>query len=94
MKLQKQQQHSPDTEIIVEVKNCAKKQARHLGLIRVLERKIKLFKQNPKLPGLHVEKLEPRPLGHWSFRINIQYRARFIKESNNKIVIFRVEDYH
>jgi len=79
---------------IVEVQNNARKQAIKLGISKRLDKQIELFKENPKLPGLNVEKLEPRRLEHWSFRINRQYRARFVKLRQRTIRIITVEDYH
>lgn len=42
------------------------------------QKQIELFSQNPKHPSLHLELLEPRQHGIYSFRIDKKYRAIFV----------------
>ncbi|MBF8280373.1 MAG: uncharacterized protein HW383_146 [Candidatus Magasanikbacteria bacterium] len=41
------------------------------------EKQERIFLLNPFYPSLHTEKLEPKHLGIWSFRIDDQYRVAF-----------------
>lgn len=46
-------------------------------LTKKLAKQIKLLEENPKHPSLNTEKLEPKELGFYSFRIDRKYRAIF-----------------
>lgn len=48
------------------------------NLDRKWEKTKKLFEQNVRHPSLHVELLEPRWRGTYSFRLDRQYRGLFI----------------
>lgn len=46
-------------------------------LTKKLAKQIKLLEENPKHPSLNTEKLEPKELSLYSFRIDRKYRAIF-----------------
>ena len=48
------------------------------SLQKKFKKQIELFSQNPKHPSLHVELLEPKQHGIYSFRIDRKYRALFV----------------
>ncbi len=48
------------------------------NLNKKFQKQIKLFKQNPYYPSLHTERLIPKHLKIYSFRIDKKYRAIFI----------------
>lgn len=45
------------------------------NLRKKFEKQIGILGQNPKHPSLHVELLEPKTKGIWSFRLDRKYRA-------------------
>jgi len=47
------------------------------NLVKKFEKQINLLYSNPHHPGLNLEKLEPKELGLYSFRIDRKYRAVF-----------------
>ena len=52
-------------------------QARHFNVEAKLKKQVLLFLYNPWHPGLHTEKLEPKNVGLYSFRLDKQFRAIF-----------------
>lgn len=54
-----------------------KKRLEKFGLAKRFEKKLRLFEVNPAHPSLNTEKLEPKSVGLYSFRINKKYRAIF-----------------
>ena len=58
-----------------------------LGLGRKFAKQLYLFEANPAHPGLNTEKLEPKAIGLYSFRVDKKYRAIFrIKNGLAEIV--------
>jgi plasmid maintenance system killer protein len=54
-------------------------------------KQLSILAHNPKHPGLHVELLEPKQYGIYSFRVNRKYRALFIfREDLGAIEILNV----
>ncbi len=53
------------------------KQIKKFGIERKCKKQISLLIENPLHPGLNMEKLEPRQVGLYSFRIDKSYRAIF-----------------
>jgi plasmid maintenance system killer protein len=47
------------------------------SLRKKFSKQITLLSENPKHPSLHIELLEPKSKGIYSFRINRKYRALF-----------------
>lgn len=54
------------------------KQLQKYRLESKFEKQLKLLSDNPKHPSLHLELLEPRQHGIYSFRIDRKFRALFI----------------
>lgn len=53
------------------------KQLAKLHLAKKFEKQKTLFETNPAHPSLNTEKLEPKSVGLYSFRIDKKYRAIF-----------------
>ena len=53
------------------------KQIARFGVVSKFEKQKRLFEANPFYPSLHTEKLEPKSVGLYSFRIDQKYRAIF-----------------
>ena len=64
-----------------------KKQIARFGLGSKFEKQKLLFEANSFHPSLHTEKLEPKSVGLYSFRIDRKYRAIFrIRDGMAEIV--------
>lgn len=61
-----------------EVRSDLKRYLGRHNLEKKFAKQLKLFEQNPRHPSLHTERLEPRHLQIYSFRIDKKYRAIFI----------------
>jgi Txe/YoeB family toxin of Txe-Axe toxin-antitoxin module len=59
--------------------------ARH-RLQNKFAKQVKFLQTNPRHPGLHLELLEPKDKGIYSFRVDIKYRALFIYRSDLKSI--------
>lgn len=55
-------------------------------LEKQFNKQLKLLSQNPKHPSLHVELLEPKSCGVYSFRLNIKFRALFVFRDDKKAI--------
>lgn len=55
----------------------AKQQLEKFDLIKKFRKQKGLFESNPSHPSLNTEKLEPKSVGLYSFRIDKKYRAIF-----------------
>ncbi len=64
------------------------------GLITKLNKQIKLLEENYKHPSLNTEKLEPKELGLYSFRIDRQYRAIFHVLPTGEIQIIDINNHY
>lgn len=62
-------------------KDLVKKLAKY-SLVKKFAKAKQLFEENPQLPGLNVELLEPKHRGVYSFRIDRKYRAHFFVRSD------------
>ena len=81
----------------MQVKNPSKKllkYARQHGLVRKLSKQIELLKTNPKHPSLNTEKLQPKDLELYSFRIDRKYRAIFHILETGEIEIVGINDHY
>lgn len=94
MKKSKHFQTYQNTKINVCITKTAEKKAKKLFVWKKFQQKIELFKNNPKHPSLHSEKLEPKDQNRWSIRIDKQYRAVLVKTGENTITIYYIGDYH
>lgn len=56
------------------------------ALQKKFEKQLKLLSYNPKHPSLHVELLEPKQHGIYSFRIDRKYRALFIFRPDRRAI--------
>lgn len=64
-----------------------KKQVEKLRLTEKFAKQIKIFEIDPSYPSLNTEKLEPKSVGLYSFRIDLKHRAIFrIRDSMAEIV--------
>lgn len=64
------------------------------NLVKQWEKKKYLFEQNPKLPGLNTELLEPKHLKLYSFRLTQKYRVIFIYAGNQEIEVIDINDHY
>jgi len=64
--------------IILPLKPKLKAKVKKYCLERKFQKKLKLLAENPRHPALHLELLEPRQYGIYSFRIDRKFRALFI----------------
>lgn len=76
------------------LRNDLKKYLDTHGLIKKFEKELILFKNNPKHPSLNTERLEPKSLKIYSFRIDRKYRVIFILLSPNEIEIIDINDHY
>lgn len=52
------------------------------------------FEQNPRHPSLHTEKLEPKYLNIYSFRIDRKWRAVFIITKIDEVEIVDINSHY
>lgn len=64
------------------------------NITRKFSKQLELFKNNPKHPSLNTERLEPKSLKIYSFRIDRKYRAIFILVSPNVAEIIDINDHY
>lgn len=64
------------------------------GLNKKFDKQLTLFKENPKHPSLNTERLEPKQLKIYSFRIDRKYRAIFILVNQNEAEIIDINDHY
>jgi len=64
------------------------------SLIRKFDKQLQLFKHNPKHPSLNTERLEPKSLKIYSFRIDRKYRAVFILVSPFEAEVIDINDHY
>ena len=64
------------------------------NLTRKFEKQIRFFVENPSHPSLNLELLEPRSVGHYSFRLDKKYRAIFIFTSPDEIEIIDINPHY
>lgn len=65
------------------------------NLSKKFAKQILLLAENPSHPSLHVELLEPRDRGIYSFRIDRKYRALFIfRDDASAIEIIAVTSHY
>jgi len=60
------------------------------NLIKKFHKQSKLFIQDTRYPSLNTERLEPKHLKIYSFRIDRKYRAIFIFTSNQEVEIIDI----
>lgn len=64
------------------------------NLRRKFEKQIRFLVENPSYPSLNLELLEPRSVGHYSFRLDKKYRAIFIFISPDEIEIIDINPHY
>lgn len=72
--------------------NLQKFLKRH-NLQNKFNKQLSLFKDNPRYPSLHTERLEPKALKIYSFRVNRKYRAIFILISPREAEIVDINSH-
>jgi len=70
--------------IILRPKVASKLKKHHLE--KKFAKQVKLLEKNSQYPGLHVELLEPRQYGIYSFRIDRKFRALFFFRPDKKVI--------
>ena len=56
------------------------------GLVKKFQKQCTLLTKNPHHPGLHMELLEPKIHGVYSFRIDRKYRVLFVFRPDRKAI--------
>lgn len=64
------------------------------NLNKKFDKQLELFKDNTKHPSLNTERLEPKSLKIYSFRIDHKYRAIFVLVSPNEVEIVDINDHY
>lgn len=64
------------------------------NLTNKLAKQIKLLEENPKHPSLNTEKLTPKELGLYSFRIDRKYRVVFHILLSGEVEIIDINDHY
>jgi len=64
------------------------------GLERKFVKQKLLFEQNYRYPSLHTEKIEPKHLNIYSFRIDRKWRAVFIVTEKNEAEIVDINPHY
>ena len=75
---------------ILPLKAAYRKTLNKYGLADKFEKQKKLFELDPHHPSLHTEKLLPKHLNIYSFRIDRKWRAIFIVTRDNKAEIIDI----
>jgi len=63
-------------------------------LQKKFNKQLLLFLNNPRHPSLHTERLEPKAVGLYSFRIDLKYRVIFGFHSQGVIEIVDITDHY
>lgn len=64
------------------------------SLTRKFDKQLQLFKDNSKHPSLNTERIEPKSLKIYSFRIDRKYRVIFILVSSIEVEIVDINDHY
>lgn len=64
------------------------------NLVQKFERQLSVFLTNPQYPSLHTERLEPKDLKIYSFRIDLKYRGIFVFAGLQEIEIVDINDHY
>ena len=75
---------------IKQLRDDLKKLLKRYNLEKKISKQQRLFEQNLLHPSLHTEKLEPKHLHIYSFRIDKKYRAMFILTPDKKAEIIDI----
>ena len=63
------------------------------NLTKKFNKQLELFGSNPRHPSLNTERLEPKSLKIYAFRIDRKYRAIFIILSSNEVEVIDINDH-
>ncbi len=74
-------------------KDLQKYLTRHT-LTKKFNKQLKIFENNPKHPSLNTERLEPKHLKIYSFRIDRKYRVIFILIGSDIAEIVDINDHY
>jgi len=64
------------------------------NLKKKFDKQVALFESNPRHPSLNTERLEPKQLKVYSFRIDRKYRAIFIFITPEESEIIDINDHY
>lgn len=78
---------------IKRVNDRVKRQLRKYSLEKKFQKQVFLFTQNPRHPSLHTEKLEPKEVGLYSFRVDKQFRSIF-RIRNGEVEILKISKHY
>lgn len=71
-----------------------KKQLARFGARKKFEKQKVLFEANPSYPSLNTEKLEPKTIGLYSFRLDKKLRAIFRIRNGFAEILYITKHYH
>jgi Txe/YoeB family toxin of Txe-Axe toxin-antitoxin module len=80
--------------VITELREDIREYIKKHGLLKKWHKAKSLFENNPSHPSLNTELLEPRHRGIYSFRIDIEYHALFICQSESIVEIIAVTKHY
>lgn len=80
--------------IVKPLRNDLLKYLTKRNLHKKFNKQIKLFEKNPRHPSLNTERLEPKHLTVYSFRIDRKYRAIFIFIEKDNVEIIDINDHY
>ena len=60
---------------------------------KIAARKILLFEENPRYPGLDTHKLKGHLAGFWSFSINRSFRVLFRFLKDNEVIYYDIDTH-
>lgn len=69
------------------------KQIKKFGIEKKCQKQMSLFIENPLHPSLNLEKLEPKHVGLYSFRVDKFYRAIFRIKNKTAVIILITKHY-
>ncbi len=64
------------------------------NLKKKFDKQVALFESNSRHPSLNTERLEPKQLKVYSFRIDRKYRAIFIFTTSEEMEIIDINDHY
>ena len=64
------------------------------GLVKKFTKQIQLFNKDHRHPSLHTERLAPKEVRIYSFRIDLKYRALFIITPDGQAEIIDINNHY
>lgn len=79
---------------IKSLRNNLQKILKKHNLEKKFEKQSKYFEKNPSHPSLNTEKLEPKNLKLYSFRIDKKWRAIFLVTKDHQVEIIDINPHY